>query len=84
MRDQGIARFVGVSNFDAEQLARIEPIGHVDTLQPPLSLINRKALDGTLQWCEEHGTGVIVYSPMQSGLLDGVLVAGSLRPARRR
>jgi len=71
LRDQGVARFVGVSNFDAGQLARVEPIGHVDTLQPPLSLINRKALDGTLQWCEEHGTGVIVYSPMQSGLLTG-------------
>jgi aryl-alcohol dehydrogenase-like predicted oxidoreductase len=71
LREQGVARFVGVSNFDAEQLGRIEAIGHVDTLQPPLSLINRKALDGTLQWCEEHGTGVIVYSPMQSGLLTG-------------
>lgn len=62
LREQGIARFVGVSNFDAGQLARIEPIGHVDTMQPPLSLINRKALDGTLQWCAEHGTGVIAYS----------------------
>jgi aryl-alcohol dehydrogenase-like predicted oxidoreductase len=71
LRDEGKIRFGGVSNFDAGQLARCEAIGHVDTLQPPLSLINRGVLDATLPWCAEHGTGVIVYSPMQSGLLTG-------------
>ena len=71
LRDEGKIRFAGVSNFDAGLLARCEPIGHVDTLQPPLSLVNRRALEGTLQWCAEHDTGVLVYSPMQSGLLTG-------------
>lgn len=71
LRDEGKIRFAGVSNFGADLLERIEPLGHVDTLQPPLSLINRASLDGTLQWCAEHETGAIVYSPMQAGLLSG-------------
>jgi aryl-alcohol dehydrogenase-like predicted oxidoreductase len=69
--DEGKARFAGVSNFSVEQLEACEAIRHVDTLQPPLSLINRAAAADVLPWCAEHGTGVIVYSPMQSGLLTG-------------
>jgi aryl-alcohol dehydrogenase-like predicted oxidoreductase len=46
-------------------------VGHVDTLQPPLSLIERSALAGVIPGCRDHDTGVIVYSPMQSGLLSG-------------
>lgn len=71
LRDEGKIRCAGVSNFGADLLERIEPLGHVDTLQPPLSLINRSSLGGTLQWCAEHDTGAIVYSPMQAGLLSG-------------
>ena len=48
-----------------------EAIGHVDSLQPPLSLINRAVLAETVPWCADHDTGVIAYSPMQSGLLTG-------------
>jgi aryl-alcohol dehydrogenase-like predicted oxidoreductase len=66
---EGKVRWVGVSNFSAELLGRCEPIRHVDSLQPPFSLIRRDFAQKTLPWCREHGTGVIVYSPMQSGLL---------------
>lgn len=71
LRDAGKVRFIGISNHQAEHLERIEPIGHVDTLQPPLSLVNRSILQSTMHWCAEHGTGSIVYSPMQAGILTG-------------
>jgi len=67
--EQGKVRAVGVSNFDVALLARCEPIRHVDSLQPPYSLIRRDAAQREIPWCTEHGTGVIAYSPMQSGLL---------------
>jgi aryl-alcohol dehydrogenase-like predicted oxidoreductase len=89
LRQSGKARFVGVSNCNAEQLSRLEAIGTVDTVQPPLSLINRDALDdGTLAWSEQNGSGVICYSPMQSGILTGKYteetVAGLSRSDWRR
>lgn len=59
----------GVSNFDVSLLERCEAIRHVDSLQPPLSLIRRQAAEAEIPWCAAHGTGVIGYSPMQSGLL---------------
>jgi aryl-alcohol dehydrogenase-like predicted oxidoreductase len=59
----------GVSNFDVSFLERCEAIRHVDSLQPPFSLIRRDAAASEIPWCAEHGTGVICYSPMQSGLL---------------
>jgi aryl-alcohol dehydrogenase-like predicted oxidoreductase len=71
LKQEGKIRAAGVSNVRLGPLSALEPIGHVDTLQPPLSLINRAALDDLLPWCEQNGTGVIAYSPMQSGLLTG-------------
>ena len=69
---EGKVRAVGVSNFDVMLLDRCEAIRHVDSLQPPFSLIKRAAGKGEIPWCANHDTGVIVYSPMQSGLLtDG-------------
>jgi aryl-alcohol dehydrogenase-like predicted oxidoreductase len=67
--EEGKVRWAGVSNFSVELLDRCEAIRHVDSLQPPFSLIKRRVAEGQLPWCAEHGTGVIVYSPMQSGLL---------------
>jgi aryl-alcohol dehydrogenase-like predicted oxidoreductase len=58
-----------VSNFDVALLERCEAVRHVDSLQPPFSLIRRAAAERALPWCGDHGTGVICYSPMQSGLL---------------
>jgi aryl-alcohol dehydrogenase-like predicted oxidoreductase len=71
LKTEGKVRAVGLSNHDAAQLARAEAIGHVDTLQPPFSAIKRQAAEDLLPWCVQHHTGVIVYSPMQSGLLSG-------------
>ena len=67
--DAGKVRAVGVSNFAVTLLDRCEAIRHVHSLQPPFSLIRREAAEREIPWCAEHGTGVIVYSPMQSGLL---------------
>ncbi|MCU1488655.1 MAG: putative aldo/keto reductase [Acidimicrobiaceae bacterium] len=70
-QQEGLVRAVGLSNHSVEQLERAEKLGHVGTLQPPLSLLQRQAAADLLPWCEEHQTGVIVYSPMQAGLLTG-------------
>jgi len=69
--EEGKARWIGVANFDTGQLARCEAIRHVDSVQPPLSLLARGARTTVLPWAAEHGTGAIVYSPMASGLLTG-------------
>jgi aryl-alcohol dehydrogenase-like predicted oxidoreductase len=70
--DEGKVRAGGVSNFDVRLLERAERIRHVDSLQPPFSLIRRQAAADVIPWSAAHGTGVIAYSPMQSGILtDG-------------
>ena len=69
--EEGKVRWGGVSNFDVELLERCDAVRHVDSLQPPLSLLKRGAAREVIPWCAEHGTGVIVYSPMASGLLTG-------------
>jgi aryl-alcohol dehydrogenase-like predicted oxidoreductase len=67
--EEGKVRLPGVSNFDVHLLDRCEAIRHVDSLQPLFSLIHREAAAREIPWCADHGTGVICYSPMQSGLL---------------
>ena len=70
--EEGKVRAAGVSNFDISLLERCAAIRHVGSLQPPFSLINRSAGDKQIRWCASHDTGIICYSPMQSGLLtDG-------------
>lgn len=69
--DEGKVRYIGASNFDVDLLDACEQVRHVDTFQPELNLLVRGAAATTLPWCEDHGTGVIVYSPMRSGLLTG-------------
>jgi len=71
LKAQGKVRAVGLSNHDVAQLEAAERIGHVDTLQPPFSAIRREFAAAELPWCRAHETGVIVYSPMQAGLLTG-------------
>ncbi|HYK81640.1 MAG TPA: aldo/keto reductase [Gemmatimonadales bacterium] len=73
--EAGKVRAAGVSNFDVGLLARCDAIRHVDSLQPPFSLIRREVAARELPWCAAHGTGVIVYSPMQSGLLTDTFTA---------
>ena len=67
--EQGKVRATGVSNFGLDLLERCEAVRHVDSLQPPFSLIRRDAAEREVPWCAAQGTGVIVYSPMQSGIL---------------
>ena len=67
--DEGKVRAVGVSNFGVDLLERCEAVRHVESLQPPFSLVRRRAAEREIPWCAAHGTGMIGYSPMQSGLL---------------
>jgi aryl-alcohol dehydrogenase-like predicted oxidoreductase len=71
LKEQGLVRHIGVSNFSVAQLERAEAIAPVETLQPPYSLLDRDVEPDVLPWCEEHDVGVIVYSPMASGMLTG-------------
>jgi len=71
LKERGLVRHIGVSNFSASQLRRIQPVAPVETIQPPYSLIDRAAEAEILPLAKRDGTGVIVYSPMGSGLLTG-------------
>jgi aryl-alcohol dehydrogenase-like predicted oxidoreductase len=71
LKQEGKVRAVGLSNHNVTQLEAAEALGHVDTLQPPFSAIKRAVGAAELPWCAAHDTGVIVYSPMQAGLLTG-------------
>jgi aryl-alcohol dehydrogenase-like predicted oxidoreductase len=68
---QGKVRYNGVSNFNAEQLKRIQKITPVASLQPPYSMLHREAEDELLGYCAANNIGVVAYSPMQRGLLTG-------------
>lgn len=71
LKAEGKVRHIGLSNHDLPALERAEALGHVETLQPPFSMIRRDTAQDILPWCLEHGTGIICYSPMQAGLLTG-------------
>jgi aryl-alcohol dehydrogenase-like predicted oxidoreductase len=71
LKEQGLVRHIGVSNFDADQLRVIEQIAPVETLQPQYSLIEREIEQQILPFAQHEGIGVIVYSPMGSGMLTG-------------
>ena len=71
LKDEGKVRHIGVSNFNAEQLERISSIAPVTSLQPPYSMLRRGIEAEILPYAKRHNIGVIVYSPMQSGLLTG-------------
>lgn len=73
LQQEGKVRWIGVSNFDVEQLRRAQAIAPVTSLQPPYSLIRREIEPEILPYCREQGIGVIVYSPMASGLLTGAM-----------
>ena len=74
LKQEGKARAVGLSNHNVAQLEEAEVVGHVDSLQPPFSAVKRGTAP-ELAWCADHGTGVIIYSPMQAGLLTGAFSA---------
>jgi aryl-alcohol dehydrogenase-like predicted oxidoreductase len=69
--DEGKVRYIGLSNFEVEQIQRLQKIHPVASLQPPYSMLHREVEDELLGYCGENNIGVIVYSPMQRGLLTG-------------
>lgn len=71
LKRQGKVRWIGVSNFNVEQLRRAQAIAPVTSLQPRYSLIHREAEMDVLPFCRSAGIGTIIYSPMASGLLTG-------------
>jgi aryl-alcohol dehydrogenase-like predicted oxidoreductase len=73
LKEQGLVRHIGVSNFDTDQLRRIQQIAPVETLQPQYSLIEREIERDILPFAEHERIGVIVYSPMGSGMLSGAM-----------
>ncbi len=73
MQSAGKVRHIGVSNFNVAQMERIRKIASISTLQPPYSLLKRGIEAEILPYCAGHGIGVIVYSPMQCGLLTGAM-----------
>jgi aryl-alcohol dehydrogenase-like predicted oxidoreductase len=73
LKREGKVRWIGVSNFNVKQLKRAQAIVPVTSLQPPFSLLHREIEDEILPYCLRQGIGVIVYSPMTSGLLTGAM-----------
>jgi aryl-alcohol dehydrogenase-like predicted oxidoreductase len=68
---EGKTRYVGVSNFSAQQMAAMQQTRRIDTLQPPYHIFRREFEREALPYCREHGIGVLVYSPLAHGLLTG-------------
>ena len=73
LKREGKVRWIGVSNFNVQQLRRAQVIAPVTSLQPRYSLVHREVEDEILPYCLSEGIGVIVYSPMASGLLTGAM-----------
>jgi aryl-alcohol dehydrogenase-like predicted oxidoreductase len=71
LKAEGKVRWIGVSNFNVQQLERARKIAPVTSLQPPYSILTRGVEDEVLPYCQQNNIGVIVYSPMKSGLLTG-------------
>jgi aryl-alcohol dehydrogenase-like predicted oxidoreductase len=73
LQKEGKVRWIGVSNFNVEQIKRAEKIATPTSLQPPYSLIRRQVEKEILPYCKQRGIGVIAYAPMASGLLTGAM-----------
>jgi len=73
LKEEGKVRYIGVSNFNVDQMRRAEKIAPITSLQPPYSMLARSIEDEILPYCQEHNIGVIAYSPMKSGLLSGTM-----------
>jgi aryl-alcohol dehydrogenase-like predicted oxidoreductase len=79
LQQEGKVRYIGVSNFNVSQMQRIMKIAPISSLQPPFSLIHREVEQEILPFCQEHHIGVIVYSPMMSGLLTGTMTRDRIK-----
>ena len=72
---EGKARAIGVSNFSPDLIDRVAKVRKVDSVQPPFSLLARASADAIIPWARAHGAGVIVYSPLGSGILTSAFSA---------
>lgn len=75
LQREGKVRWIGVSNYSVTQMRQAQAIAPISSLQPPYSLIRPEVENEILPFCQEHNIGVIVYSPMYSGLLSGKMNA---------
>jgi aryl-alcohol dehydrogenase-like predicted oxidoreductase len=73
LQEQGKVRWIGVSNFSADQMRRVMKIAPITSNQPPYSMLNRAVEETILPFCAENSIGVISYAPMHSGLLTGAM-----------
>jgi aryl-alcohol dehydrogenase-like predicted oxidoreductase len=73
LQKEGKVRWIGVSNASVEEMEKLQSIARITSLQPPYSLIRRDVESAQLPWCQREKVGVIVYSPMASGLLTGAM-----------
>jgi aryl-alcohol dehydrogenase-like predicted oxidoreductase len=73
LQREGKVRWIGVSNFNVDHLRRAQAIAPITSLQPPYSMLAREIEETVLPYTQQHGIGVIVYSPMKSGLLSGAM-----------
>jgi len=73
LKEQGKVRYIGVSNFNVEQMERAQKIAPITSLQPPYSLLSPEIEESILPFAGKNNIGVIVYSPMKSGLLTGAM-----------
>lgn len=73
LQKEGKVRWIGLSNASVEEMQKLQSIARITSLQPPYSLIRRDIETAQLPWCAREGIGVIVYSPMASGLLTGAM-----------
>ncbi|HET7481908.1 MAG TPA: aldo/keto reductase [Actinomycetota bacterium] len=73
--DEGLVRFIGVSNFSREAIERCETIRHVDSLQPQFSMFHQDGRDDLFRFCAENGTGIVAYGPLAFGLLTGAITS---------
>jgi aryl-alcohol dehydrogenase-like predicted oxidoreductase len=78
LADEGKVRYLGVSNFNVEQIKRVQKIHPVASVQPPYSMLHREVEGELLDYCGQNNIGVVVYSPMQRGLLTGKFSAEKL------
>ena len=79
LQDEGKVRYIGVSNFNVQQMKRAQRIAPITSLQPPYSLLAREAEDEILPYALRSNIGVIVYSPMYSGLLSGAMTRARIQ-----
>ena len=78
--DDGLVRYIGVSNFDRKWIEKCEAIRHVDSLQPHFSMLHQEGRDELFSFCADNGTGVIAYGPLAYGLLTGTFTKDTTFP----